>query len=230
MSILAAKQQIYMNRPLLILMVICFANIDYAFAQWDKKDSVWLQDILSGKEKLKLNPDVLKAIKDGSLINNDSPATHMKMATPDAKLPISKDFAEYIHADSSNRKIALKDLPTQVFWQYSPKKEKMLPVLQSIMDELKRNPLRGVQATTFDMAGMTSRKTYVHARNVKRDGTWKNYNNLPTPDIIKKRKKFEETVTAKLKKDSITQFKDSLCLVKDSTYPLSPAPQAPFVF
>ena len=42
---------------------------------------------------------------------------------------------------------------------------------------------------TFDFAEMTSRKSYIHKRNAKRDGTWRNYNNLPTPDIIKKKKK-----------------------------------------
>ena len=38
---------------------------------------------------------------------------------------------------------------------------------------------------------MTSRKTYVHKRNAKRNGTWQNYGNLPTPDVISKKKKFE---------------------------------------
>lgn len=206
-----------MNRPLLIVMLICFNSIDYAFSQdWTRKDSIWLQNILSGKEKLQLNPDAMRAIKSGDLINNDNPASHMRMATPDAKLPISKDFSEYIHSDTTSSRMALKDLPTQVFWQYSPKEGKMVPVYKSMLDEFKRNPAQGPGVTTFDMASMTSRKTYVHNRNAKRDGTWKNYNNLPTPDIIKKKKKFEETVAAKIKKDSASVFKDSLAFFPDT--------------
>ena len=49
---------------------------------------------------------------------------------------------------------------------------------------------------------MTSRKTYVHKRNAKRNGTWQNYGNLPTPDVISKRKKFERQQAEAAKKDS----------------------------
>ena len=86
----------------------------------------------------------------------------------------------------------------------------------------------------FSIADMTSRKEYVHRRNAKRDGTWKNYNNLPTPDIIKKRATLSpEVLQTKQKetdslviaqKDSLNTKKDSLCL-RDSIAYKSPDPE-----
>ncbi|MCD7848485.1 MAG: DUF4858 domain-containing protein [Parabacteroides sp.] len=96
-------------------MLICLKGADYISAQqWTKKDSVWLQNVLSGKEKLELNPETMKAIQSGSLINLDEPASNMKLS-PVSPLPILKDFSEYIKADTTRRKIALKDLPPSVF-------------------------------------------------------------------------------------------------------------------
>ena len=109
-----------MHKQLLIVMLICLRGIDYVSAQqWTKKDSVWLQNVLSGKEKLELNPETMKAIQSGSFINLDEPASDMKMS-PVSPLPILKDFTEYIQADSTKRKKALKDLPPGVFWLYTP--------------------------------------------------------------------------------------------------------------
>ena len=59
-----------MHKQLLIVMLICLKGADYISAQqWTKKDSVWLQNVLSGKEKLELNPETMKAIQSGSFIN-----------------------------------------------------------------------------------------------------------------------------------------------------------------
>ena len=52
-----------MHKQLLIVMLICLKGADYiSTQQWTKKDSVWLQNVLSGKEKLELNPETMKAI------------------------------------------------------------------------------------------------------------------------------------------------------------------------
>ena len=65
-----------MRKQLFIVMLICLRGADYMSAQqWTKKDSVWLQNVLSGKEKLELNPETMKAIQSGSLINLDEPAS-----------------------------------------------------------------------------------------------------------------------------------------------------------
>lgn len=203
-----------MGKQILLWMMICLNSTQYVHAQWTKKDSVWLQNVLSGKEKLQLNPEALKAIQSGSLLNTE-PASEMKMA-PVNRLPILKDFSEYINpGDTTRRKIALKDLPVAIFKLHGPPPSKLLPVYQSILDELKRNPPRGPSAMFFDLGKMTSRKEYVHKRNAKRDATWKEYNNLPTPDIIKKRKVFENTnpEAAFAVKDTLKKMmKDSLLL------------------
>lgn len=44
-----------MHKQLLIVMLICLKGADYISAQqWTKKDSVWLQNVLSGKESVEL--------------------------------------------------------------------------------------------------------------------------------------------------------------------------------
>lgn len=212
-----------MRKQLLIVMLICLKGADYISAQqWTKKDSVWLQNVLSGKEKLELNPETMKAIQSGSLINLDKPASNMKLS-PVSPLPILKDFSEYIKADTTRRKIALKDLPPSVFWLYSPPPGKILPVFQSMLDEVKRDPITAPGGMFFDLAEMTSRKSHIHKRNAKRDGTWKNYNNLPTPDIIKKKKKFAEDNPQIAGQDTLLLHKDSL-QVNDTTRVISPVP------
>lgn len=196
-------------------MLICLRGADYMSAQqWTKKDSVWLQNVLSGKEKLELNPETMKAIQSSSLINLDEPASEMKMA-PVTPLPILKDFTEYIQTDSTNRKKAPKDLPPGVFWLYSPPPGKMLPVYKNMLKAWKSDPMNRSHNSgfvTFDFTEMTSRKSYIHKRNAKRDGTRKNYNNLPTPDIIKKKKKFATDHPEIAGQDTLLLRKDSLSL------------------
>ena len=156
-----------MHKQLLIVMLICLKGADYISAQqWTKKDSVWLQNVLSGKEKLELNPETMKAIQSGSFINLDEPASDMKMS-PVTPLPILKDFTEYIQTDSTYRKIALKDLPPGVFWLYAPPPGKFLPVYKNMLEAWKNDPMNRSHNTgfvTFDFAEMTSRKSYIHKR------------------------------------------------------------------
>ncbi len=212
-----------MHKQILIVMLICLRGVDYISAQqWTKKDSVWLQNVLSGKEKLELNPETMKAIQSGSFINLDEPASNMKMS-PVTPLPILKDFTEYIQTDSAHRKKALKDLPPGVFWLYAPPPGKILPVYQYMLDEVKRNPITAPGSMSFDLAEMTSRKSHIHKRNAKRDGTWKNYNNLPTPDIIKKKKKLATDHPKLAGQDTLLLRKDSLQL-KDTIHVISSAP------
>ena len=52
----------------IILILIFLLESNCVEAQWEKKDSLWLQDVLSGKEKLKLNPETMQAIKSGTFI------------------------------------------------------------------------------------------------------------------------------------------------------------------
>ena len=189
-------------RPLLIGFFVCI-NIHLGYAQWTEQDSIWLKDVLAGKDSIKLNPEFQKAIQSGSFLNPEpgKPMGKPQLAAP-SNIPITKDFSEYIQQDdTTHRKVALKDLPPSVFWRHNPPYKKILPVYQSILDELKRTPSSGrTSLATFDLGRMTSRKTYVHKRNAKRNGTWQNYGNLPTPDVISKRKKFERQQAERRKK------------------------------
>ena len=161
-------------RPLLIGFFVCI-NIHLGYAQWTEQDSIWLKDVLAGKDSIKLNPEFQKAIQSGSFLNPEpgKPMGKPQLAAP-SNIPITKDFSEYIQQDdTTHRKVALKDLPPSVFWRHNPPYKKILPVYQSILDELKRTPSSGrTSLATFDLGRMTSRKTYVHKRNAKRNGTF----------------------------------------------------------
>lgn len=192
-------------RPLLIGFFICI-NIHLGYAQWTEQDSIWLQNVLVGKDSIQLNPEFQKAIQSGSFLNPEpgKPMGKPQLATP-SEIPITKDFSDYIQPnDTTHRKVALKDLLPSVFWRHNPPYKKILPVYQSILDELKRNPPGGrTSLATFDTGEMTSRKAHVHKRNAKRNGTWQNYDNLPTPDVISKKKKLERQQAEAAKRDSL---------------------------
>ena len=55
-------------RPLLIGFFVCI-NIHLGYAQWTEQDSIWLKDVLAGKDSIKLNPEFQKAIQSGSFLN-----------------------------------------------------------------------------------------------------------------------------------------------------------------
>lgn len=189
-----------MQKQLFIVLSICLQGVNHLAAQaWTKEDSIGLQRILSGRELLKLNPETMDAIRTGTLINFDRPAGEMQPA-PAGTLPILKDFTEYILPDTAfRRKVALKDLPPGVILLYGPPPLLQTTVYQNLLDAWRRSPFYyytphgsgGVgMVFFFDMGELTSRKAWVHKRNAKRDGTWKNYNNLPTSDIIEKKRRF----------------------------------------
>ena len=95
---------------------------DFAMAQeWSKEDSIWLQNILEGKEVLKLNEDVIKAIKDGQAL----PPFQMKKEV-NPNLEIIKDF-ENIEAPDLDSKIDLKSMPRGVFYLHIDKMVNMNP-------------------------------------------------------------------------------------------------------
>ena len=101
-----------MNKQAVIWFLSCFTST--ASAQWGDKDSVWLQDILSGKQQIQLNPETMKAIESGDLINFDFPENKPLMAPP--FLPILKEFEDILaDNDSAYNKVDPVSLPPSVY-------------------------------------------------------------------------------------------------------------------
>lgn len=102
-----------MPKRIFLIVLIYTGCIQSIQAQWTEKDSLRLQQILSGKEKLEMNPEALRAIRSGSLLDRDEPVSGMKIK--ENPLPILKDFTEYLKVDTPAPKVAWTDLPPAVF-------------------------------------------------------------------------------------------------------------------
>jgi len=101
---------------LLLLLSLQTGVSLYAQDKWTKQDSIWLQRILSGEEKLQLNDDAKKAIESGNLLSPD-PYIKEQMKMKSAELPIMKSF-EGITAPESRRKLKPNELPPPVYKLY----------------------------------------------------------------------------------------------------------------
>lgn len=181
------------------LLVCIHTELLHAQA-WSETDSLWLAGILAGKDTLKLNPEFQHAIRSGTLINLGEPVGKMQMAP--SRLPLAKDFSEYItgrkstsDTDSTKRRVALKDLPPAVFMRYGL--DKPLPfngIYQQAYTPSSRptgRPATGISLSFNDLlqAGF-SRSYRQRMHNRKHATAWKTYNDLPTPDVYRKQKQF----------------------------------------
>lgn len=102
-----------MDKRLILLLFICAHQTGNLYAQWTEKDSVWLEDILSGKEQLRLNPETMESIRAGNLINTGKPSMELLSAPP--ILPISKDFDIRPSDTTSDNVIDYNKMPPAVF-------------------------------------------------------------------------------------------------------------------
>lgn len=102
-----------MRKRMFILFVICLQHSGVVVAQWTKNDSVWLEKVLSGKEKVRLTPEARKAIESGTFFSNDKPKKNMHAS--ESELPISKDFSEYLHSDSTRKEMNYLEVPPSVY-------------------------------------------------------------------------------------------------------------------
>lgn len=85
-----------------------------AFAQWTEADSLRLQDILSGKEKVRLNPEFQRAIENGTFLSPDCPSD--KMLSSPLELPLAVDFSEYIQSDTFRLQAPCDSVTAEVYW------------------------------------------------------------------------------------------------------------------
>ncbi|MDR1161443.1 MAG: DUF4858 domain-containing protein [Tannerellaceae bacterium] len=111
-----------MDKRLILFLFVCVHQTGSLYAQWTEKDSVWLKDVLSGKEQLQLNPETREAIRSGRLINTGAPSMELLAAPP--ILPISKDFDIQPADTTSGEAVDYSQMPPAVLALY--KKELML--------------------------------------------------------------------------------------------------------
>lgn len=124
-----------MERRYVLFLVLGLQVCITASAQkdWSAKDSLWLQRVLSGQEKLKLNEETLRAIRSGTLIN-PAPTPEQQMKHSPLELPIVKSFDSIIRPES-HRKLHL--LPPSVFMLYDLNKN----------NKSANDPDRGIKTT-----------------------------------------------------------------------------------
>lgn len=178
------------KRKTIVLILCCLQNTVMIYAQWTKEDSVWLDKVLSGKETIKLNPEFQKAIESGTLINTDiiSPTDQMQMAP--GRIPINKDFTEYLNPGKIQKDIDdLKDIdplsiPPGVFMRYGLD----IPLLEDKFNKaafmtpqsVKDNAVRP-SGRSFDDAlrSIFSPSFRARERNRKNANAWRRYNSFP---------------------------------------------------
>lgn len=97
---------------LILLFLVLYPVI--LFAQNSlREDSIWVSEMLAGKDTIRINPEYLKAIEEGTLINMEQPSEYAP-----SELPVLKDFSEYIKADTLCRALELDSISPAVFWLY----------------------------------------------------------------------------------------------------------------
>lgn len=202
-----------MKKPFWLGIIICLHTELLQAQNWSESDSIWLADLLAGKDTLHINPEFQKAIRNGTFINLEEPAGTMQMAP--APLPITRDFSAYLHGPDSavSAKVALKDLPPAVFMRYGL--DKPLPfngihtnafTPSTPFTGHPRQSLVGSQ----DFMGLLFTAFSPHYRqlqkNKKRATAWKTYNSLPTMEVHRKQKAFRAAHPEQVQKtDSAAQ-------------------------
>lgn len=116
---------------LLLLLFVCIHSSGTLYAQWTEEDSVLIEDILSGKRQIYLNPETLKAIKEGTLINIEQLQPKLLSAPP--ILPLCKDF-DIAPVDSLyDSEIDFSTMPPAVFALYIHSKNIRSETIDSLL-------------------------------------------------------------------------------------------------
>ena len=88
---------------LFFVMALKFGAVSYAqeSQEWTTQDSLWLQRVLDGTEKIQLNEKTQKAIEAGTFIHDPTSVKQMKINP--AKLPIIQLFEGITAPESQHR-------------------------------------------------------------------------------------------------------------------------------
>ncbi len=129
-----------MDKKWMIVVFICIQQTGTLYAQWTKKDSVWLEDVLSGKEQIQLNPETLDAIRSGNFLNTGKPEEPELLSAPPI-LPISKEFTDIRPPDSTAYEdIDFSKMPPAVYALYV---DEIIRRRTAIADSLNRSAAGG---------------------------------------------------------------------------------------
>lgn len=221
----AAEEFVRMMKCWLFCLILCMASGVTTRAQvWNREDSIRLANILSGKDTLRLNPEFQRAIQRGTFINTDPVG---KMRESKSRMPIIKDFSEYIRPDEkalfdSRSPIRIPQMPPQAAMHQPEAKQKdelrLNPRAFTMPNAVKQAPVEGI-STDFNhfLSSLFSKKYRRQMKNRKRAAGWK-YNDLPSQTVYQKQKAFREAhPELVLRPDS----------VKPQATPESPLPDGP---
>lgn len=102
-----------MWRYWLIFLCIILSVVVLFAQQTSRVDSIWVSEMMAGKDTLRLKPEYLKAIEEGTLLNLGRP-----LELGSSELPLLKDFSEYIRPDTFRRILSFDSIPRGVFLLY----------------------------------------------------------------------------------------------------------------
>ncbi|MDL2209076.1 hypothetical protein LJB97_05590 [Parabacteroides sp. OttesenSCG-928-O15] len=200
-----------MNRRLLFFLVLGFLTVGNVWAQWTPTDSLWLNNVLSGKDTLRLNPETMDAIQKGILINpGNKPATPMMEAA--RELPLLIDFEEYFQSIDSAvpRKFNWADLPPALFIRY------FNPPMPKDFEYMLENISNHVQGTEFE-GPAAFQTSFVHPLNMLFSKTYRQfYNNSLTAKNLKYYNENPSREQKKKMQTYTTQKTERLVVASDS--------------
>jgi hypothetical protein len=181
----------------MFFIVVFGSHINIYAQEWTTKDSLWLQRVVNGNEKIRLNDATRKAINSGTLIRN--PLVPEQLKSSPSEMPIVRSF-EGITVPESKPKP--HDVPVGVYKVWVSNRKDTFPVIRTeaykiskkFMEELKAKDMLTHRKTTVDDpftlgsggGGSTSFEDIFRTifwpshrakkRNAKNANAWKTYN------------------------------------------------------
>ena len=185
----------------LFLLVVLNSGITLYAQEWTVQDSIWLQRVLEGNEKIRLNEQTLKAIESGTLIRDPS-LLPKEFKTSPSEMPIIRSI-EDIKPSELPQPIQPLNLPVAVYHIYVLQQPVNLPTInkeaytfsEKTIIELKtidaltprkatvddpstlRTPSGGVSVNYEDILRTLFWPSHrAKKRNAQKANAWKNYN------------------------------------------------------
>ena len=154
---------------LLFVIVLKSGSVIHA-QEWTEQDSLWLQRVLNGTEKIQLNEETRKAIESGTFIHDPTVAKRMKSSP--SEMPVIKSL-EGMTAPQSKR-ISPTDLPPSVYKLYGLEQIDTVPY-RKIITMPKGSHATTINATTIwemkMLDAVTNRKATVDDKMTIRPGS-----------------------------------------------------------